>query len=131
MTWLVPATFVPEGGWYIAWGLGFAAIVLGAGLNIAADRELKRAGTPTKPTMPSTALVTGGIYRWTRNPMYLGMSLILAGIGIATGSLWFILMVPVAAYAVTKLAIGPEERYLAEFFGAAYLDYRNRVRRWF
>ncbi len=82
------------------------------------------------PTKPSTALVTNGIYRWTRNPMYLGLSLILLGIGFATGSLWFLMGLPMAILAVTKLAIEREERYLAEKFGAAYLDYKSRVRRW-
>lgn len=63
--------------------------------------------------------------------MYLGMSLVLGGIGLATGSLWFLMALPVAIIAVTKLAIEREERYLAEVFGAPYLDYKTRVRRWF
>jgi len=82
------------------------------------------------PTKPSSALVTSGIYRWTRNPMYLGMSLILGGIGLAAGSLWFLIALPIAMIAVTKLAIEREERYLAQLFGQPYLDYKARVRRW-
>ena len=82
-------------------------------------------------TKPSTALVTDGIYRWTRNPMYVGLSLILVGIGLATGSVWFLVALPFAVFAVTKLAIEREELYLADKFGAAYHDYKARVRRWF
>jgi len=83
------------------------------------------------PTKASTALVTDGIYSWTRNPMYLGLSLILVGIGLATGSAWFLVALPIAVFAVTKLAIEPEEVYLANKFGAAYEAYKSRVRRWF
>jgi hypothetical protein len=55
----------------------------------------------------------------------------LGGIGLAAGSVWFLIALPVAILAVTKLAIEREERYLAELFGAAYLDYKGHVRRWF
>ena len=82
------------------------------------------------PSKPSTALITGGIYRWIRNPMYLGLSLMLLGVGVALGSLWFFVALPIAIFAVTKLAIEPEERYLEEKFGTAYLEYKSRVRRW-
>jgi protein-S-isoprenylcysteine O-methyltransferase Ste14 len=83
------------------------------------------------PTKPSTALVTDGIYRRTRNPMYLGLSLILFGIAFAADSLWFLIVLTIAIFAVTKLAIEPEERYLADLFGTPYRDYKSRVRRWF
>jgi protein-S-isoprenylcysteine O-methyltransferase Ste14 len=131
LTWLSPMTFLPAADRLLALGFGIAAIVSGAGLIFAAGRGFRRAGTPVAPTRPSTAVVTSGIYRWTRNPMYLGMSLVLGGIGLATGSLWFLMALPVAIIAVTKLAIEREERYLAEVFGAPYLDYKTRVRRWF
>ena len=130
LTWLLPVSFLPAAGKYLAWGSGFAAIVLGAGLILAVRRGFRRARTPMAPTKPSSALVTSGIYRWTRNPMYLGMSLILGGIGLAAGSLWFLIALPIAMIAVTRLAIEREERYLAQLFGQPYLDYKARVRRW-
>jgi protein-S-isoprenylcysteine O-methyltransferase Ste14 len=62
--------------------------------------------------------------------MYLGLTVILLGIGLATGSIWFFIGMAIAMFAVTKLAIEKEEIYLADKFGAAYLDYKSRVRRW-
>jgi protein-S-isoprenylcysteine O-methyltransferase Ste14 len=131
LAWLVRLPFVPEAVGSIARDLGFVVIICGALLVVLAGSLFRRAGTPIEPTKPSTALVTSGIYRWSRNPMYLGLSAILLGIGLVTGSLWFVVALPVAIFAVTKLAIEPEERYLAELFGNAYLDYKSRVRRWF
>jgi len=130
LTWLVPARFLAAPIAGAAWVVGIAVIVAALLIVLAAGRLFKRAATPVAPTKPSTALVTGGIYRWVRNPMYVGLSLILLGIGIATGSVWFLIALPIAVLAVTKLAIEPEERYLAEKFGAAYLEYKSRVRRW-
>jgi protein-S-isoprenylcysteine O-methyltransferase Ste14 len=129
LTWLVP--FGPGAGGTVQRLLGIAVILAGLALGFSAVRLFRRAGTPAAPIRPSTALVTGGIYRWTRNPMYLGMSCILAGLGIATGSLWFIAALPLAVFAVTKLAIEREEAYLTRLFAGAYLDYKSRVRRWF
>ncbi len=109
---------------------GGLLISLGIGVAVAAERVFKTAGTPVPPTRPTTAIVTSGIYRYTRNPMYLGMSLALTGIGLVFDQLWFLLALPVAVFAVTKLAIEREEAYLAEKFGAPYLAYKTEVRRW-
>ena len=110
--------------------VGIAVIVAALLIVLAPGRLFKRAGTPVAPTKPSTALITDGGYRWIRNPMYLGLSLMFLRIGIAMGSLWFLIALPIAVFAVTKLAIEPEEQYLAEKFGAAYLEYKSHVRRW-
>jgi len=115
----------------MARGLGFVIIIGGLLLILAAARLFRRAGTAVEPTKPSTALVTDGIYARTRNPMYLGLSVILVGFGLATGSAWFLISLSIAVLAVTKLAIEREERYLAEKFGAEYLAYKSRVGRWF
>ena len=128
MSWLAPLG--PGASGTVLRPLGIVVIVAGFALGLSAIRLFRRAGTPAAPIRPSTALVTGGIYRWTRNPMYLGMSCILVGLGIATGSLWFFIALPLGLFAVTKLAIEPEEAYLARSFGQAYLDYKASVRRW-
>ena len=98
-------------------------------VSLAAVR-FKAAGTAVHPTEPTTAIVSSGIYRYTRNPMYLGMSLGLAGLGLALDQLWFLIAMPLAMLAVTKLAIEREEAYLAQKFGVEYLGYKARVRRW-
>ena len=130
LAFLVPLSIGWQAGGIAMKLLGIAVIVFGIAIALGAKRLFNRAGTPVAPIRPSTALVTDGIYRWTRNPMYLGLSLILLGIGVATGSLWFFIGLALAIWAVTKLAIEREEAYLAQKFGDTYLDYKSRVRRW-
>ncbi len=130
LAWLVPLSFAPEADRRAMRLFGIVLILAGVLIGLGAARLFKRAGTPVAPIKASTALVTGGIYRLTRNPMYLGFSIMLLGIAIATGSLWFLIGLAMAMLTVTKLAIEKEEAYLAEKFGTAYLDYKSRVRRW-
>jgi len=129
-SWLWPWHYLP---WRIATVspyLGGALFALAVAIALAAGRRFKSAGTPVPVNRPTTAIVTGGIYGRTRNPIYLGMTLALAGLGIAFDQLWFLLAIPVAMQAVTKLAIKREEAYLASKFGQDYLAYKARVRRW-
>lgn len=130
LAWLAPVSLLPAAGETLRHILGIALVLAGILLALAAKRLFDRAGTPVAPIKPTSALVTDGIYRHTRNPMYLGLSLILLGLAVATGSLWFLAGLVVAVYAVTKLAIEREELYLAGKFGATYLQYKSRVRRW-
>lgn len=109
-------------------GLGFIA----AGVTIAAVAafSFRRAGTPVIPFEPSTALVTGGLYRHTRNPMYLGMISVLIGSALLFGSLGAWLPVPVFILIIRNNFILGEERFLEEIFGGQYIDYKNKVGRW-
>ena len=122
----------------LGWAAGSTVLGLGAaalGLVIAASGmwEFTRAGTTVDPHRPedASALVDGGIYRLTRNPMYVGLTLLLVGWGIG-------LRAPLLAAAgpavfmviITRLQIVPEERILRERFGAAYDVFCERTRRW-
>jgi protein-S-isoprenylcysteine O-methyltransferase Ste14 len=109
---------------------GAVPLIVGAVLNVLADRAFKRAGTTVKPALPSTALVADGIFRWTRNPMYLGMLLLLVGIWWALGSATPALPIAVFAVMLDRYFVGPEEEKLGRTFGAGYAEYRARVRRW-
>lgn len=109
-------------------GLGF--IVSGVIIAAAAAFSFRRAGTPVIPFEPSTALVTDGLYRRTRNPMYLGMVLVLAGAALLFGSLSVWLPVPVFILIIRNNFILGEERFLEEIFGKQYTDYKNKVGRW-
>ena len=72
-----------------------------------------------------------GPYRFTRNPMYLQMVIACFGFAIALWNGWIALLTPVCAYVLQTFAIKPEEAYLERKFGQSYLDYKQRVRRWF
>jgi len=76
------------------------------------------------------ALVTGGPYRFSRNPIYLGFVLILAGFPLFSGTVWGAILVPVLILNLNNLVIQHEEAYLEKKFGEAYAGYRSRVRRW-
>lgn len=94
------------------------------------ERELHRAGTNIRPSQPTTAIVTTGPYRFTRNPLYLALTAIYVGITLAFATAWpLVLLVPVLIVAHFGI-IKREERYLAAKFGQPYLEYQRRVRRW-
>lgn len=114
----------------IVFSVGVIAAVLGVALLAAAGRLFASAGTPVAPNRPTKALVFDGIYKYTRNPMYLGFTVVLFAIGLIFDELWFLIAAPLAMFAVTKLAIEREEAYLERKFGAAYVAYKERVRRW-
>ena len=75
-------------------------------------------------------LTTEGPFRYSRNPAYLSLAMIYAGIAVLRNSLWTILLLPLVVYVIQREVIGREERYLERTFGEEYLDYKTRVRRW-
>jgi protein-S-isoprenylcysteine O-methyltransferase Ste14 len=109
---------------------GAGLIVAGSGLLGSFVRAFGRVHTPTDPYAPSEALVTDGPYRLTRNPGYLGMALTYAGIAIIANAPWALLPLPAAMAIIDRGVIAREERYLERKFGAPYVDYKRRVRRW-
>jgi protein-S-isoprenylcysteine O-methyltransferase Ste14 len=106
-----------------------AALVAGLALNLSADRAFRNAGTTVKPLLESTALVTDGVFGWTRNPMYLGFVFLLAGLWLFLGSLSPALIVFAFGPLVDRLYVRPEEARLGRAF-TGYAAYRARVRRW-
>ncbi len=114
----------------ILFAAGWIAIFLAATLIATAARTLSRAHTTLHPRGTPEHMVVAGPYSFTRNPMYLGLTLIVIGIGLTTGITWFLATALVAAFAITKLAIQSEEKTLAGKFGKRYRDYAKKVRRW-
>lgn len=113
-------------------GLGGGVALLGIAAGISGVIEFRRARTTVNPLTPtsSSSLVTGGIYRFTRNPMYLGMTLGLIGAAIGFASPWALLG-PVAFVAfIGRFQIAPEERAMSRLFGPEFDAYRSRTRRW-
>ena len=111
---------------------GLAALLLvgGLGIIIAGAGMFRRLGTAVIPHKPASRLVTSGIYRWTRNPMYLGMAVAYAGVAVLFDSLVSLLLLPIVLFLVQTQVIAKEEAYLERAFGNAYLQYKQRARRW-
>lgn len=87
-------------------------------------------GTAPEPWKPTTALELGGIYRFTRNPMYLGMAFLLLALALAFASRGALLMLPLVLVVIDRFVIAREERYLEQLFGESYRRYLGQVRRW-
>lgn len=121
---------IPLGGW-LENLVGWVAMLAGFAILMTAIGLFRKAGTDPQPWTATTALVTDGVYRWTRNPMYLGMALIYLGIAFLWDSLMaLILFVPLVVW-ITREVIEREEVYMTAKFGDAYLAYRERTNRWF
>ncbi len=110
--------------------VGAGVLVAGLGLDLAGVATVLAHRTTIVPHRPVAKLITTGIYRISRNPMYTGLALMVAGGALLAGTWWPLLTLPLALVAVTQLAIKPEEAYLAECYGSTYEDYRRSVRRW-
>ena len=129
---VVLARFAPLVDWHVPalrWA-GIAVIVVGLAVTVTAASHFRRRGTPLKPFERSTALVTEGPFRYSRNPMYLGLATILVGVALVLEALTPFLVVPVFVAIITARFIVPEEAMLKERFGDAYADFQGRVRRW-
>ncbi len=112
------------------WAVGALAILVGLILLINAGGLFKQAGTDLVPFQDVTALVTEGVYRYTRNPMYLGMALVLLGTALTVGALSALFVPPLFMLIIQLRFVGPEEVMMKEIFGADYDAYCQRVRRW-
>lgn len=109
---------------------GVAIILAGLWLMTGAWKLFKRTGQHPAPWKPSPELVLSGPYRFTRNPMYLGMACVQAGLGLALNNLWISLFAALSLLLVHFIAVVPEEKYLAEKFGESYTGYLIKVRRY-
>lgn len=110
--------------------IGCLLVLAFIALTVTAIRTMGRAGTTVVPTQAARQLVTSGPFSITRNPLYLGDTLLMFGVGLIAGWIWFFVMGLAAAFLTHRLAILPEERHLASRFGKKYLDYKKKVRRW-
>jgi protein-S-isoprenylcysteine O-methyltransferase Ste14 len=104
-------------------GLGFALVLLSV-------RRFRLAGTPVPPDQPVTALVTEGPYRFTRNPIYIGLILIYFGLSIVLTSIWMLVLLIPVLIILQRGVVEREEVYLERTFGDAYRKYKERVPRW-
>jgi protein-S-isoprenylcysteine O-methyltransferase Ste14 len=106
--------------------------LIGGGVLLARwfRQTMRDADAPVRTDRPVPRLTTEGPFRYSRNPAYLALALIYAGIAVLRNSLWAILLLPLVVYVIQREVIGREERYLERTFGEEYLDYKARVRPW-
>ncbi len=125
--WLALAEFLPK---IVALAVGPTLTTAAFGVFLWAALTLHRGGASIPTGQPTDYIVAGGPYRFSRNPIYLGMVLLQVGIGVWANSLWFIGLAALSVVLLTWGVISREERYLARKFGQTYLAYKERVRRW-
>jgi len=128
--WFWPVPIAP-GEWSVVIRIaGGGAFLLGVGLIAVAFTAFRRVGEDPNPMAPTNALTFEGPYRFTRNPMYVGMALLQGGLALAGNALWpLVALIPVL-WIVRTQVIDKEEQYLERRFGQQYRDYKARVRRW-
>jgi protein-S-isoprenylcysteine O-methyltransferase Ste14 len=107
-------------------------VLLSSGVLLASwfRNTLRSADAPIRTDKPVPSLATGGPFRYTRNPGYLSLAMIYAGIAVRRNALWAIFLLPAVLLVIQREVIGREERYLERKFGEEYLRYKGRVRRW-
>jgi len=132
LDWLVPLPFLPAdlaAGWPVGWS-GALVFVLALALAAWAIVTMTRAGSNVATNRPTITIVERGPYRFTRNPIYLGMFGALIGLAIAFENLWLLLVLVPFALVIRYGVVAREEAYLERKFGDVYRGYRLRVRRW-
>jgi protein-S-isoprenylcysteine O-methyltransferase Ste14 len=120
-------SFLPRG---VARVLGWPLVGGGMALAVWFARTMREADTTMHINKPVSTLVQDGPFRYSRNPGYLSLTMLYAGIAVLRNTLWAILLLPLVLYVVQREVIEREERYLERTFGEEYLDYKTRVRRW-
>jgi protein-S-isoprenylcysteine O-methyltransferase Ste14 len=122
-----PLTSLPR---TFAMAAGVVLVIAGLALARSGAQAIWKANSSIIPIRPTTTIVSSGVFALTRNPMYLSMVIIYAGVAFLIGSAWAFILLPLVIIAVDRLVIAKEERYLEGKFGEAYLAYKQRVRRW-
>ena len=110
--------------------IGWPLVACGLAVGFLGAREMRRSETNVDPYKPATAVVTGGPFRFTRNPLYLSMTLIYGGISALANALPPVLLLPIVLRLMRRGVIEREERYLERKFGDVYLEYKVRAPRW-
>ena len=129
LSWVTPTIPIPAA---IRYGVAGVLFVIGVGAAGLAFSLFRRAGTTTNPVAIDNAssLVTTGIYAFTRNPMYAGLTMLLVIFAVLLSNAWLLLGPVLFMLYITRFQIIPEERVMQAKFGPAYDAYRARVRRW-
>jgi protein-S-isoprenylcysteine O-methyltransferase Ste14 len=127
LKWIIP---IPYAAPNVLRNAAFGLVIVGFFLGVAALIEFKKARTTLDPHGSAKALVVSGVYRFTRNPIYLGFLLMVIGIPLNADNYYGLLISPFFMITISRLVIEREENYLEKKFGKEYTGYKSRVRRW-
>lgn len=127
VSWFYPFPFLPK---TLAIIIGILLIFVGIGVIALIWKQMRDVKTNIEPWKPTTAILDTGFYAVSRNPIYLAMILIYLGASCLFNSIWFLPFLPMAILIINYGVILREEKYLEAKFGAEYLNYKSRVRRW-
>jgi protein-S-isoprenylcysteine O-methyltransferase Ste14 len=132
LMWFAPSLGQPEVPLQVRVGVALVLVLIGLSISISGMVAFRRARTTISPVKASAAssLVTTGVYRFTRNPMYLGLLLTLLAWAAFLFNPVALLFVPIFVLYINRFQIKPEERTLSALFGGEYGAYQERVRRW-
>ena len=125
--WIHPIPFV---GNPVRWIAAAFLICIGIGTILYCAWKFKKTGTNIEPWKKTSRIITSGVYRFTRNPIYLSFLIVGTGVAFAVNSVWIIAMMLPLGFLLTHFVIAKEERYLEQSFGDEYLSYKAKVRRW-
>ena len=132
MAMLALRLLLPGPAFFSPWAALAGIVVLAGGVAVCVlgEQQFHKASTPVSPLETPQTLVTGGLYRYSRNPMYLGFALALAGVWLMLGALWPMAGLLAFLIITDRWYIRDEEEKLQTLFGRAYWDYQGKVRRW-
>jgi protein-S-isoprenylcysteine O-methyltransferase Ste14 len=128
--YFVPLPWIPVPMSDILFAVGWLLVAGAIAIDVGAIRTMSRHKTTVMPHRGSAHLVTDGPFSFTRNPIYLGNTMLTFGVGLISGIAWFLPLALIAAFVTQKLAIEREEKHLYLRFGKRFRDYSKRVRRW-
>jgi len=128
--WLAPLRILSAEHPRLPLALGLTALAFGLGAVAWSLVWMRRTEQDPDPRKPTPSLIAAGPFRFSRNPIYLGMALLEAGIGLAIGNAWLLLLVPPTIAILVRTVVEREEAYLARKFGEPYARYCEQVRRW-
>ncbi len=127
INFIFPLPFIQGALRYVS---GAFFLIVSALIIVSAHIRMREAGTNVDVRKPATVIVKGGIYSYTRNPMYLSMVILLVALSVLLNNLWILILTPVFAGVIQKGVIEREEAYLERKFGSEYVEYEKTARRW-
>ena len=131
LNWVFPIRLLSKRTQGTRLTIGVICVGLAFTVVRGAFQQMRTAKTNVNPTLPTLAIVTGGPYQVTRNPIYLSLTLLYAGLSLLLNTFWTMLLLPFVLFVMNRGVIDREEQYLERKFGEQYLRYKRSVGRWF